>query len=270
MISLFGKHNVKAENTSYLYSVIVTCSATVTWGIICFLNEGLKIESIGFSIIYGIFYTIAMVGMFKAYQIGSVSLTAFIKQLSLIAVSIWGFVFWGNLLTTNIAIGIVLIVVALYLCLKKGKSDIQKPSLRWGIFAMMLLIGNAGCSIVQKYQQMAFNRNGNAFMFFGALFSFMVSIVLYLKNIKHKPKGIAKHTLIYPVVGGISSALLNLLILYLITSSLSVSIIFPGIAVGGLSLTMFFSLVVYKEKLSVQQWCGFLIGVVALIFLNMA
>ena len=270
MSSLFGRHNSKAENTSYLYSVIVTSAATITWGIICLLNEGFKLESIGFSVIYGAFYTIAMIGMFKAYQIGSVSLTAFIKQLSLIAVSVWGFIFWGNSLTLNIAIGIILIVVALYLCLKTKESGGQKISLKWCLFAMMLLVGNAGCSIVQKYQQMAFNRNGNAFMFFGALFSLLVSVVLYLINIKHKPKGITKHTLVYPVIGGISSAMLNLLILHLITSSLSVSIIFPGIAVGGLSLTMFFSLVVYKEKLSVQQWCGFLIGVVALVFLNLA
>ena len=270
MSSLFGKHNAKAKNISYLYSVIVTLSAMLSWGVICYSNEGFRLEAIGYSLVYGTFYTMAMVGMFMAYQIGSVSLTAFVKQLSLIAVSFWGFIFWNNPVTANIAIGILLIIGALYLCFKPDKPGIQKISARWCVFAIMLLVGNAGCSITQKYQQTAFDgNNGHAFMFFGAAVSFAVSLILYLKNGIDRPK-ISKRTLICPVAGGISSALLNLLILRLISSDLSESIIFPGIAVGGLTITMLFSLAVYKERLSGRQWLGLSVGVVALIFLNLA
>ncbi len=139
MSSLFGKHNAQAKNISYLYSVIVTLSAMLSWGVICYSNEGFRLEAIGYSLVYGTFYTMAMVGMFMAYQIGSVSLTAFVKQLSLIAVSFWGFIFWNNPVTANIAIGILLIIGALYLCFKPDKPGIQKISARWCVFAIMLL-----------------------------------------------------------------------------------------------------------------------------------
>ena len=268
MSSLFGNHNPNVKNSSYLYTVIVTFSATVTWGVVCCLNEGIKVEAIGYSLIYGTFYTMAMIGMFKAYQIGSVSLTAFVKQLSLIVVSLWGFIFWKNTLTANVAIGIFLIIGALYLCLKPDKSGLKKTTAQWCVFAFLLLVGNAGCSITQKYQQIAFDGNVEyAFMLFGTAVSFLVSLGLYLRKGIYRPK-VSKYTLVYPVIGGISSALLNLFVLRLISSEISESIIFPGIAVGGLAVTMLFSLVFYHEKLSTRQWIGLSIGVIALVFLN--
>lgn len=271
MSSLFGKYNSQAKNTSHLYSVIVTFSATITLGITCYLNEGIKLEALGYSLIYGMFYTMAMIGMFKAYQIGSVSLTAFVKQLSLICVSFWGFIFWGNPLTANIAIGIILVICALCLCFKSDKTHNQATSLAWFVFALMLLVGNAGCSISQKYQQLFFGNNGgNAFIFFGTFFAFVVSLLLYLKDFKRRPQGVSKRTMIFPIIGGVSSALLNLFILRLLSSKLSESIIFPGIAVGSLALTMLFSLIAYKERLSARTWCGLIVGIVALIFLNIA
>ena len=270
MSSLFGRQNTTAKNTSYLYSVVVTFSATITWAFICLVNGEFNSSVLTYSLLYGISYTAAMVGMFKAYQIGSVSLTAFIKQLSLIAVSFWGLLFWGIPLSVNVIIGLMLIIGALYLCFKPDKNAKVKVSLRWCIYALMLLMGNAGCSIIQKYQQMAFDGNfGNMFMLFGTAAAFLVSLAFYLANFKNKPCGILKRSLFYPVIGGISSALLNLLILLLISSDMLESVIFPGIAVGGLTFTLLFSILIYREKLTKLQWCGISVGIVALVFLNL-
>jgi uncharacterized membrane protein len=212
-----------------------------------------------------------MLGMFKAYQTGSVSLTAFVKQLSLIAVAFWGFIFWGNPIELNIILGIVLIIVALYLCFNPSKNNQSGGiTLKWCIFALMLLTGNAGCSIIQKYQQLAFDGNfGNTLMFFGTLISFVISLILYLKGKGCTFKDISPKTIVFPIIGGISSALLNLLILLLISSPLSESIIFPGIAVGGLVITTLFSVIVYKEKLKSIQWIGLFIGTIAIVLLNL-
>lgn len=270
MSSLFGKQNKNAKNTSFLYSAVVTFAAFVTWGIVCLCKSEFDMGVILYSVTYGFFYTLAMIGMFKAYQTGSVSLTAFIKQLSLIAVAFWGFLFWENTVTLNISIGLVLIVVALYLCFKTDKSSKNPVSLKWCIFALLLLAGNAGCSIVQKYQQLATDgHSGNVFMFFGTLISFVICLILYLSNKPRNVKDVSKYSLVYPIIGGISSAVLNLFILKLISSPLPESIIFPGIAVGGLILTMVFSLTVYREKFNIFKWCGFLVGIVALILLNL-
>jgi uncharacterized membrane protein len=270
MSSLFGKKNPNAAHASALYSAVVTASACLTWGIICLCNGGVDLRAIGYSVLYGISYTLAMIGMFCAYQLGSTSLTAFIKQLSLIGVALWGFLFWNNTLTANIAIGLALIVAALYLCFKPDrKTKDNAISVKWCAFAFMLLTGNAGCSIIQKYQQLAFDGEyGNGFMLFGAAFAFLCSFA-YAKKEHARVGEIKKASFIFPILGGISSAVLNLFILLLISSPLSESIIFPGIAVGGLIITMLFSVLAYGEKLPVHRWIGLGVGAVALVFLNL-
>ena len=94
MSSLFGRQNRGKDSTSGIYSVILTATAFIMWGIICLCEGEFNIHVIKYSLLFGFLYAIAMVGMFKAYQTGSVSLTAFVKQLSLIGVAFWGLVFW--------------------------------------------------------------------------------------------------------------------------------------------------------------------------------
>ena len=268
MSTLFGRFN-KSKNISGLYSLILTATALVMWGIICLYEGEINISVIKYSLLFGVFYTVAMIGMFKAYQTGSVSLTAFVKQLSLIGVAFWGLVFWDNPLTSNVIVGLILIVIALYLCFRPDNKDTKKFTFAWLLYALMLLVGNAGCSIVQKYQQLEFDGNYKSlFMLFGAAVAFISSAVFYFCGNRYSFKDINLKTVICPVVGGISSATLNLLILLLITSPLSESVIFPGIAVGGLVLTTIFSVIAYKEKMSILQWCGLMVGVVALVLLN--
>lgn len=270
MSSLFGRRNEKSGSISTLYSLIVTTCAFVSWGLLFLFDPEFELSGIGYSMAYGLFYMVAQIGMFKAYQYGSVSLTAFVKQLSLIGVAFWGFVFWENPLTQTVSMGLVLIVVSLYLCLKNGKNSVEnKVSLKWGMFALMLLVGNAGCSIIQKYHQMAFDgRCGSQLMFLGVGFSAIACMILYVKGDRVDLRKISKSSLVYPVVGGMSSAGLTLFTLLLIRSTLSESIIFPGIAVGGLIFTTLFSIIVYREKLDRRQWIGLGIGAAALVFLN--
>ncbi|MBR2387205.1 MAG: EamA family transporter [Clostridia bacterium] len=270
MSSAFGKQNKDVKNTSSLYSAIVTAAALVSWLVIFLFDTEFDVGVIPYSIGYGVSYTVAMVGMFKAYQVGSVSLTAFVKNLSLVGVAFWGFLFWKTPIEINIIIGIILIVVALYLCFRSGKDEKVSLSLKWILFASMLLVGNAGCSIIQKYQQMAFDEKyKNAFMVLGVAISFIVCLGFLFFGQRCKLRDVKKASLVYPIVGGVSSALLNLLILLLISTSLSESIIFPGIAVGGLILTILFSTVFYREKISPYRWTGLFIGAIALVFLNL-
>ena len=271
MSSLFGRRSGSVRGVSSLYSVVVTASAAAVWGIASLWKGVFDARVIGYSLLYGLFYAMAMIGMFLAYRHGSISLTAFVKQLSLITVALWGFIFWGNKLSVTLAVGLLLIALALYLCFRRSRTAMNDGgvSWQWGLYAAMLLCGNAGCSITQKYQQLAFGEaSSNGFMLLATLISFACCFVLYVKEGRIKPREVGTSALVFPILGGISSALLNMLILLLMASPLSESVIFPGIAVGGLILTVLFSTLVYRERLSVSKWIGLLVGSVALVFLN--
>lgn len=268
---IFSNINEGKRNISPFYLVITTFSALVSWGIVCIVSGDFDVSVIGFSLAYGVFYTMAMTGMFNAYKTGSTSLTAFVKQLSLIGVAFWGFIFWDTPLEVNVLVGIALIVVALYLCFKKDKGE-RAPmvSFKWLMFSLMLLVGNVGSSVVQKYQQSRYHgTNGSTFMLFGVAFAFVVCFILYLKGDRCRASDVKRSSLICPVIAGMSSMLLNLLTLALISSPMPESVIFPGIAVGGMILTIMFSAIIYRERLRAVRWVGLAIGTVALIFLNL-
>ena len=271
MSSLFGKKNEGIENISPLYSLIAVISACVCWGFFAIFNPAFKFAILGYSLLYGIFYSIAMIGMFLAYKNGSTPLTAFVKQLSFICVAVWGFIFWKNPITATITIGLILVIAALILCFAKNKSGEKSTvNFKWVIFAAMLLVGNSGCSIIQKYQQLRFDgKYRDTFMFFALVTSVILSVFIYMRKNRCKFKTVKTAYYTFPILAGVSSAMVNLFIMLLMRSSLSESIVFPAIAVGGLGLTLLFSAVYYREKLTPRQWCGLLVGTVALVFLNL-
>ncbi|MBQ8906965.1 MAG: EamA family transporter [Clostridia bacterium] len=271
MSTVFNKKNGAVPHISPLYNLLVSSSACIGWGILFFLNAPTFDPLVlAFAAAYGFFYAMAIFGLFQAIGTGMVSMTAFIKQLSFIGVALWGFVFWHTPFTLPVGIGLLLIVLALYLCFKPQKNGASKKTLlKWFVGAMMLLGGNIACSVLQKYQQMTFDgKHGNLLMFSATFFAALICLALFLKDKKPPKASFSPKTLLFPVIGGFSSTLLNLFTILLMASPLSESVFFPCMAIGALTVTTLFSVLVYKERLSLSQWLGLLVGAVALVFLN--
>ena len=270
MSSLFNRKNAGLQSTATLYNLILTVSASLAWGVLWLTDFSFDARVLFYSALYGVSYTLAMTGIFGAVSSGSVSMTGFVKQLSLIAVALWGFVFWQTPLTLFVGVGILLVFAALLLCFRPERGGRGENSPAWFFYAALLLVGNAGCSIIQKYQQTAFGgAHGNAFMFFALLCAAAVCLVFFLKGKRVKIGEVSKISLLCPVMGGVSSAALNFFILLLLASELSESVIFPCIAVGGLILTTLFSVTVCRERLRPIRWAGLAVGAAALVFLNL-
>ncbi|MBP3600479.1 MAG: hypothetical protein J6J30_05290 [Clostridia bacterium] len=270
----FNAKNKDKKHISNLYNLLICCSVTLSWSIIYIFDFSFEPKVLPYSAGYGICYTLAMIGHIKALKSGSVALTAFVKQLSLVGVSFWGFAFWDTPLTKNTVIGLIFIAIALSLCFFTGNKKTEQNSapavtLKWLIYAAFLIVGNAGCSIIQKYEQMAFNfKHGSMLMVFGTLFASLTCLILFLREDKPDWRKVLKGSWYLPTAAGVSSAALNLFIIIMASTTLSESVIYPGIAVGGLTLTTLASVVFFKERLKWSQWIGLGVGVIALVFLN--
>ena len=106
-------------------------------------------------------------------------------------------------------------------------------------------------------------------MMCGLFFASLFCLVLYLRSDKSDSKAILKKGLVaFPVADGLLNTLHNLIIIILATSDLSPSIIYPTIAIGGLSITCIFSLIVFKERLRWWQWIGIAVGGAAVALLS--
>lgn len=259
------------ENVSALFSLVVSFSAAVSWFVLWCTDFTFDLRVLPYSLLYGVAYTLFTVGMLGAIKTGSTSLTALIKQVALVGVSFWGFAFWDTPITALAITGIVLLILSLFLCLitKEAKNDSYDLH-KWLLCAGMITVGNAGASIIQRYQQMAFDyKHKYMFMFFGLLSAFLFCALTALCEDKKNWSRVLKSAWAFPAMAGAATALANVFILLLVNSDMSPAILYPGVAVGGLMITTVISFVFFRERLRPLQWVGLAVGAVSLVLLNL-
>lgn len=272
--TLFNEKNAHRSDVGHLYNFMGACSNFLTW-LIVYLNAPTFTPGVLlYSALYGVCYVLFWVGLTGALQCGSAALTGFVKQIAFVFVAIWGFLFWHSPLTVLVGTGILLIAIALFLCLvpigKRATKGTNRITGKWLIYALLILVGNAGCSIIQKTQQAVYcGQHGSQLMVFATLFAVVACLVFCRKDDKSVWPEVIRGNWYFPVIAGASSAVCNVFIIRMASTNLSPSFIYPALAVGGLTLTTLVSVVICKEKLRTAQWIGIIIGAVALILLNL-
>ena len=275
LITIAGRfYNNKTKNMAHassLYCLLTPIFSALGWLILWGSDFSFDLSVLPFSVLYGVTHSLFTVGILKAIEYGSTSLTALIKQLALVGVSFWGFFFWGTEFQMTSILGIVLLVISLFLCLLNKESKSEGYHIRkWLFFCSLITVGNAGCSIIQRYQQMAFDyQHKNMFMFFALVFSALFGSIHALRKDKSNWKAIIKSTWIFPAMSGSSSTLSNLFMLLLVKNQMSPVILYPGVAVGGLIITTLITTLCFRERLRKKQWLGLGFGAAALILLNL-
>lgn len=269
--AFFNKKNTDKKSPTTLYNFVYCLAAFVCWAILFAFEPSFDIAVLPYSIGFGICYAVCNIGLINALRTGPVSLTTLMLQLALIGTTMWGFFFWGTKFTVLTGIGLVLVVVSLWLCLytKSPEKSQNRISIKWIIFVLMAFAGNAGCAIIQRSQQIAFeNKHGNMLMMFALAFAVLSTFIHYITGEKSDTKTILKKSAVLPILAGIGNVVSNLCIILLAKTTMSPSIIYPVIAVGGLSITSIFSLLFFKEKLRPMQWIGMVVGAVAVVILS--
>lgn len=272
--SVFGKYynrkNAEKTDPLPLYNFLLLLSVFVGWGVLFAFNFSFDARVLPYSAAFALSYTVCNLGIISALKYGPASLTSLFISLSLILVTIWGFIFWNAELTVLVGIGLVLVAVSIFLCLSGDKKDEKKASVKWLLFVLLACFGNAGCSIIQRTQQTAFGgKHGEMLMVFASFISLAVFFTVFMIKGRTNAKMLIKRSWYFPVSAGICNVLLNLFVILLATSELSPSLIYPTIGVGGLAVVMVFSVFAFKEKLKPLQWIGIVFGAAATILLSL-
>ena len=278
LISIFGgfynRKNADKANPAPVYNLVYCLSCLVCWVILFATDFSFDARVLLYSCGFGLCYTFCQIGFIGALRTGPLSLTNLLLQLSLIGTTIWGFFFWNTEFTPLVGAGLVLVVLSLWLSLytKSEKGDEEKGarvSLKWLFYSLLAFTGNAGCSIIQRTQQMQFNGEyGNQLMAFALAFAVAFALVIYIRSDKTQNRAILKSSAIFPLLSGVANFVLNLFVILLASTSISPGVIYPVIAVGGMALISIFSLVIFREKLRFTQWIGIGVGAIAVLLLS--
>jgi len=265
--SLFIVKNKENKKGSIVFNFIMSITPLIGWAIFYAVEKGFE----PFVLLYSFGFALSFIGCFIflyfALKNGPLSLTTLLAQMSLVFTAIWGMIFWNAPITGFAIAGLCLIVVSLTFCIIKKEKD-KRFSFKWLIFALLCCVSNAAASIVQKTEQLQFkNMYGGEMMFFAFVF-IVVFFGIFILTIRKKieiPN--LKYSWWIASLAGLGNLLLNIFVILLAKGTMSSTIIYPTIAVGCLAINIIFSLFVYKEKLSILQIIGLVIGAVAIVFL---
>ena len=237
-------------------------------GTILFLVLGLMsgfswhLETMLFGLFYGISLCISMHTGFKALSIGPMALTSIIASFSLIIPFLFGIILWNETLTLLKFSGIILLLLSIFLINIKKENGF---SAKWLFYALVTLLSNGFCSVIQKMHQIKFpTLYRTEFMFWALL---CVSIILTITyNTKRNGKVKFEFSLL-GIASGIANCCANFIVLVLSATD-NASVLFPIIAVANIITVWVIGILFFKERLKVLQAIGLVMGVVSVVLLK--
>ena len=252
-------------NGVYFFNAIISAAALLFFAVTA-TKLDFDISFIPYSIGFAVSYAIATVFLVLAIAYGSLSLTSLFFSYSLMIPTLYGLVFLKDDISVVFILGLALLVVSLFLVNKNDKK--AKFSFKWIICVILAFLGNGMCTVVQNMQQVAFDgAYKNEFMIVAlAIVALVMSIMSLIKERKAM-KVYAKAGWHWALICGLLNGMVNLFVMIL-SRSMPVSVMFPLISAGGLVVTYLVSRFVYKESLTKLQFVGFILGLAAVVFLN--
>ena len=266
-----GYLNKVEKGGIFTYSLFSVLTACLLFGAAWCFGSGTAMLDLAviipYAVMFAVGYGTAVVFTMIALRCGSLSLTSLVVSFSLIIPTMYGIVFDNDPISIPMIIGLILLAVSLVL-INAQKGEV-KISFGWTIAVTLAFIGNGLCSTVQTVQSRTFGGAYDGVFMFIALSIVVVFLLVCVltkerTQVAHSFKG-GWYTMI---IAGAANWLCNLLVMKTSTA-VAKSIFFPIISAGGIVATWLVSKLLYKEKLSVNQNIGMILGLVSIVLLNL-
>lgn len=237
-----------------------------------FTADGLSFDwaILPYSLGFGLAYLISLVSGYLALTTGSASISSLISSYSLMIPAFYGLIFLKEPMGKLFLPGLLLLLISIFLINKKGENEQSKFTPEWIFYVVLSFFGGGMCSVIQTMQQKAFDgQYKSEYMIISLLFVFLsVAFISLIKERKNLGLYLKKGWYLGPVCGIMNGAV-NLFVMMLVSEiKMAASIMFPVIGAGQLILTYIFFRFIFKEQLTKPQLCGFVLGTISVILLN--
>lgn len=263
------QYSLKSQGGSLTFNTMTVLFAGLFF-LVTSGNMQFDLAFVPYSILFALSYSTAIIGVQLAISCGSLALSSLITNYSLVLPTLYGLVVLKEPAGAAQYGGLLMLAVSLYLV--RGSEEQEgtiKVTPKWLISVALAFVGNGMCSVTQKAQQTAFDGVYNGpFMLLAlgisAVAMFAAAWILERKEIKETfRKGV-----VYAGLCGISNGIVNYLAM-VIVAFVAASIFFPVLTAGLLVITFLISVFLYKEKFIPRQIAGLVLGIFALVLLNL-
>lgn len=273
VFELLKKFYTKHAGDSVFYQYIfVTAMSFVALAVLCcFGFEKTSFFTVWLGIAFGTATFIQTAVYLSAVKCGPLSFTSIVTAFSTVIPVLAGSVVWGEKIKSLQIAGIVLMAISIVLSVLKNEKD-KGFSKKWFLFAIILFLVTGSIGVMQKvHQKSDYAVESGSFLITAFICAFVLSGIISLIMLKRENVTFEKGKsllilLIVVAVCGICSAFNNKLNLYL-SGVINSAVLFPLLNGGGAVLTITFSVIIFKERLSLRQWIGVVLGIGAIVLL---
>ena len=275
--SIGSKMNKTTGNARLLSAAFLTAAAgAISWTVSFLLGNRVSADMLFYAIPFACLYAVGTLLAYTAFSIGPLSGTTLFGNSSLVLVILFSCVYFKERLTLVGGIGVVGALLSLILLNLPEKSDGGKKgiNLPWILVCVGMLLCNSLLSIISKLRQTgAAGKDPFAFMALCYSFTFIAAIISYsLTQIKQssikKDLSEVRQSLFPLAIQSTGNAGANLLVTYL-ASRVNASVLYPFQIGGGLILTVICGFIFFRDRATIKNILGIIIGVMAMVLLNL-
>lgn len=262
--SAFGKQFARRGGNSLSFNLNKALVGTVMFLIFGSITGfSFHFPTVLFGLCYGPSLCCAMHTGFRALAMGPMALTSIIGSFSLLIPFAFGIFFWKEAFTVFKAIGVMLLLISILMINGKKESGF---SFVWLMYALLTLVANGICSVVQKMHQLRFpSLYRTEFMFWALLCALIVWSVVAVRQ-KEEP---SRTTLsLLGMVSGLMNCSANYILLYL-SATENASVLFPIVSIANIIAVWLLGIVFFKERLKRTQVLGLVVGVISVVLLKL-
>lgn len=271
---MYSKRYTMTASTLWSFNVLqsVICMCTI---VAIYALSGIPFHfslfSFGLGIAMAICNIFSAYGTLKALSLGTFAYTTVIISLSAIIPTLSG-LFFGETITPAQYIGIVLMALCIILSPEKTQNRNRTINSKWLLWCVVAFVSSGGVGVIQKIHQKSEHRTEMPILLLTG-FALATVFALYMfwnsrKQAAPEPQTPKNKSLLWiPLICGACFAFPHTINLVL-AGRLPAIIMFPVVNLCPMMLSMLFSLLFFKERLSPIQWMGIGTGILSTVFVS--
>ena len=268
LLKSFSGYSIKNKEFFGLQAMIFGAGGIILLATNIVNFNGIAIQTVICALFYGIMLVLALWLYTVALTKGKTGICATVYAFGFIIPTLSGAIFWDEKISVFGILGILIIIPVLIISGTTKNEESKSTSKSYVIPLVLAMLCSGGLGIVQKIHQKSQVANQrNALILLAFIFAFTVSLIFFLLMNKGENRITKKASLFCGVVGAAFS-ICNMLNTYL-AGALDSAVFFPLINIGSILSSLILGLVVYKEKITKKDAMVLILGLFAIILVNM-